>query len=475
MLQPSLAQTVRAAQQEIERAASVKHAPRVVWAGLAEPADDFATRIALVRKTWKGRILAAVPHGYAVPAGVQAVPFAAKMFWLLHPAAPSRYRAGSGGRGSGKSHAFAAAIVLRMLDRRIRVLCAREIQRSLRESVHALLSDKIEQLGLSAFFDINDREITCCVNGAEILFAGLWANINTLKSLENIALCWIEEGESVTQHSLEILTPTIRAAGSEIWVSLNPDAPDAPVMQFVDGERPDVRHIHVTFEDNPWFPVELDGERVYLQGVDPDAYSWVWLGNVRTHSDAQVFKGKYAIEEFTPGHGWNGPYMGADFGFSQDPATLIKIWIAGRVLYIEHECYGVGIDIDRLPQFYSSIPGSTRYTIRADNSRPETISYLRFHGYQNVGPCDKWKGCAEDGVAHMRSYEKIIVHPRCTNTAAEMRLYSFKVDKLTSDVLPDLVDKHNHCIDAIRYALEPLIQRRIAAHWSNDYQGFFQR
>jgi phage terminase large subunit len=475
MFQPTYTQTVRAAQAEIERRASVRKAPRVVWAGLTETADAFGQRIALQRKAWRGRILAAVPNGFEVPDGVQAVPFAPKMFWLLHPDAPSRYRAGSGGRGSGKSHGFAAAIVLLMLDQRLRILCAREIQRSLRESVHALITDKIEALGLSALFDITDREIVCRTTGAEILFAGLWANINTLKSLENIKLCWIEEGESVTDNSLSVLTPTIRAAGSEVWISLNPDAADAPVMQFVDGTRLDVRHVHVTFADNPWFPGELEGERVYLQGVDPDAYAHVWLGATRTFSEAQVFRGKYEIREFTPGHSWNGPYFGADWGFSQDPTTLIKCWIHERTLYIEREAYGVGVDIDRTPQLFDTITGSRGYTIRADNARPETISYMRFHGFPLVGPCEKWKGCAEDGVAHLRSYEKIVVHPLCTHTADEMRLYSFKVDKLTGDVLPDLVDRHNHTIDALRYAVEPLIQRRTGARFTDAYRHFMYR
>jgi phage terminase large subunit len=469
LLLPSPSETWRAARNELARRANVQEVPKVVWAGLEEPADQYAARVAVIRRSWSGRILAAVPHGYAVPAGVQAVPFAPRMFWLLHPDTPSRYRAGSGGRGSGKSHGFAAAIVLRMLERRLRVLCAREIQRSLRESVHALLTDKIEALGLSAFFDVTDREITCSATGSEVLFAGLWANINTLKSLENIGLCWIEEGESVTDNSLSVLTPTIRAAGSEIWISLNPDAPEAPAMQFVDGERPDCRRVHVTFADNPWFPAELEGERLYLQSVDPDAYAHVWLGMTRTHSDSQVFRGKYTIEEFTPGLGWNGPYMGADWGFSQDPTTLVRCWIHERNLYVEHEAYGVAVDIDRTPQLFDTVPGSRGYTIRADCARPETISYMRGHTYPNVIACDKWKGCAEDGVAHLRSYEKIIVHPRCTHTAEEMRLYSFKVDKLSGDVMPDLVGKHDHCIDALRYALEPLIKRRNATQFVHSF------
>jgi phage terminase large subunit len=462
MFTPSLTQTIREAQQEIERHQHAQRVPKVIWSGLTESAEDFAARIAQVRKSWTGRILAAVPHGFAAPAGAQAVPFAKKMFWLLHPDAPSRYRAGSGGRGSGKSHGFAAAIVLRMLDRRLRALCAREIMRSLRESVHHLLEAKIEALGLSAFFDITDRAITCTATGAEVIFAGLFANVNAIKSLEDISIAWVEEGESISQRSLEVLTPTIRAAGSEIWISLNPDAPEAPVMQFTDGSRPDTRHVHVTFAENPYFPKELEGERAYLQGVDPDAYAHVWLGMTRTHSDAQVFKGKYSIEEFSPAPNWNGPYWGADWGFSQDPTTLIKAWIHERTLYVEAEAYAVGRDIDRLPELFDEVTGSRGYTIRADNSRPETISYMGGHGFPNVVSCAKWENCAEDGVAHLRSYEKIIIHPRCTHTAEEFRLYSFKVDRLTGDVLPDLVGKHDHSSDALRYALEPLIRRRNA-------------
>ena len=444
-----------------------------MWAGLDEPSGSFAERVDLLRRNWAGRILAVTPHGYAVPSGVQLVPFAPKLFRLLHPDAPSRNRAGSGGRGSGKSHAFATAIVLQMISRRLRVLCCREIMNSLRESVHHLLVSKIDSLGLAPFFDVTDREINCHPTGAELFFAGLHSNPNALKSIEDISLVWIEEGESVSQRSLEILTPTIRAPGSEIWISLNPDAADAPVMQFVEGERPDTLHAHVIFSDNPWFPVELEGERLYLQSVDPDAYAHVWLGMTRTFSDAQVFKNKYEIASFEPTAAWDGPYFGADWGFSQDPTTLVKCWINNRKLYIEREAYGVGIDIDRTPLLFDSVPGAREYTIRADNARPETISNMQNHGYRNVAPCEKWKGCVEDGVAHLRSYEKIIVHPDCRHTAEEMRLYSFKVDRLTSDVLPDLLDEHNHIIDALRYALQPLMQRRRQAQW--QYIDFVQR
>lgn len=459
-LAPSLTQTIRAAQIELDRHAQKQRAPVVAWAGLSETVEAFAERMADLRKRHRGRILAAVPYGFAVPNKVQAVEFSPKMFRLLHPSVASRYRVASGGRGSGKSHAIAAALILRMLAARLRVLCAREIQRSLRESVHHLLSAKIDELEVGAFFEINDREITCRTSGSEIIFAGLMTNVQQLKSLEGVGLCWVEEAESVSNRSIEVLTPTIRAVLSEIWLSCNPDSPDAPVQGFIDGDRPDTRHEHVAFADNPWFPESLEGERAYLQRVDDDAYRHVWLGECRLHSDAQVFRGKFHVEAFEPAFFWDGPYYGADWGFSQDPTTLNRCWIFDQTLYIDYEAYALGCDIDRTPDLFDTVPGARQHIIRADNSRPETISFMQRAGYPLMRACEKWSGSVEDGVAHIRSYTRVVIHPRCPHTAEEFRLYSYKVDRLTGDVLPDLVDKHNHHIDDLRYALEPLIRRQ---------------
>jgi len=459
---------VRAAEQAIARHRKVHQQPRTTWMGPDESEEQLDVRIAQIRAKWKGRLLVAVPYGTRVPAGVQAVEFPAKLFSLLHPDAPSRYRVASGGRGSGKSHAIAAAMVLRMLSQRLRILCAREIQRSLRESVHHLLVDKIEQLGVAAFFDISDREIRCTTTDSEIIFAGLMTNVQQLKSLEGVGLCWVEEAESVSQRSFEVLTPTIRAARSEIWASCNPDDPDAPVQGFIEGERPDTRHEHVTFADNPWFPAELEGERTYLQRVDDDSYRHVWLGECRTHSDAQVFKGKYAIEAFESAPYWDGPYFGADWGFI-DPTTLVRAFIYEQTLYIEHEAYALGCDLDRVPALFDEVPRARDYTIRADCSRPETIAFMQTHGYPRIVACEKWAGggFVEDGIAHIRSYERVVIHPRCTHTAQEFRLYSYKVDRLTGDVLPDLKSGNDHTIDALRYALEPLIRKQGTWAWGS--------
>ncbi len=430
--------------------------PAVLWAGLDEPPAAFAERIRSLRQR-RTRIMAAVPHGYPVE-GAQAVEFAPKMFTLLHPDRRSRYRCASGGRGSGKSHGLATALLLRMIERKMRVLCAREIMNSLRESVHHLLTDKIDELGLTPFFDVTDRTITCTATDSEVIFAGLFANINSLKSLEAIALCWIEEGESVSARSLEILTPTIRAPGSEVWISMNPDAANAPAQDYASGERADTIHEHVTFADNPWFPEPLEVERLHLQRVDDDAYRHVWLGECRTQSDAIVFRGKFRVEEFEAAEGWDGPYHGLDFGFAVDPTAAVRCWISGRTLYIEREAYGVGVDIDATPALLAQLGEDVhRFTIRADSARPETISYLQRHGFPAVVGVEKWKGSVEDGIAFIRAFEAVVIHPRCEHTIDEFRNYRFKVDRLTGDIRPEPVDAFNHTIDALRYSLAPLI------------------
>jgi phage terminase large subunit len=481
--------------REAEALLSTEHqaaaAPRVVWAGLEETPEAFALRCRRLQSGGDYRVLAAVPYGWSVPAGVQRVAFPPKHFRLLHPDLKRRYRVASGGRGSAKSHSFATALILRLLARRRRLLCARELQTSLLESVHHLLEQKIDALNLAAYFVVTKTEITCPVNGSEVIFKGVSNNIAAIKSLEGVDLCWLEEAEVISARSFEVLVPTIRATDSEIWISLNPDQADAPAMGYCTSDRDELEYIHVTYEDNPFFTAELEAERAYLQRVDADAYAHVWLGKTRTHSDSQIFKGKYSIEAFEPDPEafdnavvldraaldhlsrlgrlrpehvpcklWSGPLLGADWGFSSDPSTLIRCWIKNRALYIEHEAYGLGVDMDRLPDLFDTVPESSKHEIRADCARPETISYMKRHGFPRIVGCLKWKNCVEDGVAFIRAFERVVIHPRCVHTISEFRLYSYKVERLTGTILPDIEDRHNHTIDALRYALQGAIKHR---------------
>jgi phage terminase large subunit len=372
----------------------------------------------------------------------------------------SRYKVAHGGRGGAKSWNFADALILMAYERRLRILCAREFQNSITESVHELLRGQIERLGLGRWFDVQNTVITSHV-GSEFIFSGIRQNVTKIKSMEGLDIVWVEEAEKVSARSWEVLIPTVRKAGSEIWVTLNPDLETDPTYKRFIATTPDDCIVQqVSWRDNPFFPEELRREKDYLARVDPDAYAHVWEGSCRISSDAQIMRGKYIVQAFeAPATGWDGPYLGADWGFARDPSTLVKTWVHERKLFIEYEAYGIGVDTDKIADLFDRIPRARDYQVRADNARPETISYMQQHGYPRMVGVDKWAGSVEDGIAFIRQFEQIIIHPRCKHTAEEARLYSYKQDNLSGDVLPDIVDKHNHIWDAVRYALAPLIKR----------------
>jgi len=374
---------------------------------------------------------------------------------------PARYKVYYGGRGAGKSWAMALSLLVEGVQQRHRVLCTREFQSSIRDSVHALLTRQIELLGLTSFYQIT-RDSIVGVNGTEFIFAGLRRNIDTIRSKEGVTRCWVEEGQRVSEESWSVLIPTIREPGSEIWVSFNPDQEDDPTFRrFVSTTPPDSVVRFVSWRDNPWLTPELARERDHLAEVDPDAYAHVWEGQCRQHSDAQVLRGRWRVDSFEPADDWHGPYFGADWGFAQDPTVLVRCWLSEdrTVLYIDREAYGVGVEISDTPALFEQVPGARQHRIRADSARPETISHVRKSGYR-IEAAKKWSGSVEDGVAFLRSFREIVIHDRCPHAIEEARLYSFKVDQLTGDVKPQIEDRHNHIWDAVRYALQPLIRQR---------------
>jgi phage terminase large subunit len=377
---------------------------------------------------------------------------------------PARYKVYHSGRGAAKSWSFARALVLQAVERKIRVLCAREWQLSITESVHRLLCDQIGLLGLQRYFTIQQQSIFSRTGG-EFAFVGIATNPSKVKSSEGYTHCWVEEAQKVSDRSWEILIPTIREDNSEIWLSMNPDEETDPSYQrFIVNQPPDSIIREVNWSQNPWFPDSLRREKDYLARVDPDAYQHVWQGSCRTNQSSQIFRGKYVIQEFTPPEypdvaGWEGAYFGADWGFAQDPTVLVKCWLSdeGRKLYIEDEIYQVGLELDDTGPAFRRVSGVEQRVIRADSSRPETINHVRNKAGLRVEPAEKWKGSVEDGIMWLRSREQIVIHPRCRHAQEEARLYSYKVDRLTGDVLPEPVDKHNHVWDAVRYGLEPMI------------------
>lgn len=366
---------------------------------------------------------------------------------------PVRTRAAFGGRGSAKSHSFALALILKAAERKLRVGCYREVQRSIRDSVKRLLDDKIGAAGLKDFYQSTDAEIRGA-NGSLFIFNGLRTNPDAVKSTEGLDIAAVFEANKVSQRSWDLLIPTVRAPGSEIWAEWNPEFPTDPVdvlFRSEGGAPPGSIVRRVNWNDNPFFPDVLRQEMEWAKARDPDKYAHIWLGEYQRNSETRVFR-NWSVEEFERPAG-TVYRLGADWGYAIDPSVLVRCSIDGNRLYVDHEAYMIGCEITQLPDLFDRVPESRKWFITADSARPETISHMRKHGYPKINPAIKGARSLEEGVAFLQAFD-IIVHPRCTHVIDELTLYSYKTDPLTGAVLPLLEDKHNHCIDSLRYACE---------------------
>lgn len=208
----------------------------------------------------------------------------------------ARYRVAHGGRGSSKSWGFASMLIIKALENpQAPILCARELQNSIKDSVYKLLVDTIQRMGLSSLFEIGESFLRCR-NGAYFIFKGLRTNANEIKSLEGVKYCWVEEAQKVSKDSLELLIPTIRAPGSEIWFTYNPDEEEDAVHQlFVINTPPaSAKVVEINWNDNPWFPPELEEERAHMQVNDPDSYEHVWNGKTKRFAGGAIY-GKQVV------------------------------------------------------------------------------------------------------------------------------------------------------------------------------------
>lgn len=207
---------------------------------------------------------------------------------------PSRYKVLYGGRGGAKSWGVARALLILGASKPLRILCAREIQKSLADSAHKLLSDQIASLGLSGHYRILRDEIRGA-NGTEFSFAGLRHNVDSIKSKEGVDICWVEEAQVVSRTSWEKLVPTIRKDGSEIWVTFNPELEeDETYQRFVVRPPTGALVLKVGYQDNPWFPDVLEQERIDLLARDPRAYQNIWEGDCKRAVEGAIYAAEIA-------------------------------------------------------------------------------------------------------------------------------------------------------------------------------------
>jgi phage terminase large subunit len=366
---------------------------------------------------------------------------------------PARYKGAHGGRGSGKSHFFAD----NWLDENIRLkldcVCLREILKSLEFSVKKLLESKIETHNAGAYFEIQDKRIFTKRGGVTI-FQGMQNHTaESIKSLEGFDRAWFAEAQNASQFSLDLLRPTIRKQGSELWFDWNPNSKKDPIDALLRGDNPppDSIVVEANYMHNSRLPQVLRDELEYDRKRDPDKFAWIWDGKYRGQSEARIFK-NWIEEEFERPDG-TIYRLGADWGFSVDPSVMVRASIEGNRLYVDHEAYMIGCEIVNLPDLFDRVPESRKWFCRADSARPETISHMQKNGYPKMQPAIKGAGSLEEGISFLQSFD-IVVHPRCQHLIDELSTYSYKVDKLTEEILPIIEDKNNHVIDALRYACE---------------------
>jgi phage terminase large subunit len=383
---------------------------------------------------------------------------------------PRRFNVIYGGRGSGKSESVARLLIIKAMQTQRRILCCREFQVSIRESVHALLKSVIVSHDLHDMFSINFNSIKCNVTGSEFVFAGLAEHtVDSIKSLYGFTDVWVEEAQRLSKRSMDLLLPTIRAEGSVFYFTFNPELESDPVYKrFVSAPdaADDAHVIEMNYPDNPWFPEVLRVEMEASKRRSMEDYLHIWRGQTRSFTQTSILGHLIQVKDFEPEDNWT-PYFGIDWGFAADPTALVKCFVHNRTLFIRNEFYGHGVEINDYAKCFSTVPGAIHGELWADNSRPESIAYLNqpsnFPDKRplNVKAAPKWSGSVEDGIAWLRSLDAIVIHPECSNSAYELPRYSWKVDRLTGAILPVPASGWDHVVDSARYACSRFIKRKL--------------
>lgn len=381
---------------------------------------------------------------------------------LFNDSSIFRYLVLYGGRGGGKSESVARALITLSLQKKIRILCAREYQTSIRDSVHKILKDIIDKYELKSYFHITEASIKSA-KGSEFIFKGIANDPDQIKSLQGVDVCWVEESQRVSNRSLDCLIPTIRNKGAKIIFTFNPALEDDPVYdRFIKHKNENVLAIKINYNDNPWIKDtalidDIKRDKTYF----PEKYNNIWLGETIKINDALVFAGHYIIEPFKePDPRFifeNRFFYGIDFGFKPDPIAFVRCFIEQDRLFIDYEAGGTNISLDNIEiDVLEKIPLSKEKLIFGDCASPHSIDFIRRRGY-NIEPAKKGADSIKAGIDYIKNFKKIVIHPRCENVIDNFKTYSHKIDKVSDKILPEIADKNNDYIDAIRYALNDYI------------------
>lgn len=393
-----------------------------------------------------------------------AAEFPEKLKFLFRPA---RYKVAYGGRGSGKSWGFADALLIQGATKSLRVLCAREVQNSIKDSVHRLLKDQIERLGLNEYYTVLDTEIRGRQTDTLFLFSGLSnQTAESLKSIEGVDICWVEEAKNVTKKSWDILTPTIRKPGSEIWVTFNPDLEtDETYKRFVADPPADCVSVEINWRDNPWFDAVLEQERQDTLRRDPDSYPNIWDGKPKRVVDGAVYKDEITklydeqrarnvpADPILKVHtvwdlGWNDAMT---IGFWQRSGSEVRC-----IDYIEasHQTLDwYAAQLDKKPYRYGKhfIPhdGAAK-NFQTGKSTEEILKKLLGQNKIVVGKALD----IEEGIraARMMFPRLYIDASKCERLLECLKRYRRHISKTTDEPTGPLHDQYSHGADMFRYA-----------------------
>jgi len=382
---------------------------------------------------------------------------------------PHRYKVVYGGRGKGGSWGIARALLLKGWERPMRVLCAREIQRTIADSVHRLLGDQVALLGLAGFYRVLDGEIQGA-NGALFSFTGLrQIDAGKLKSYEGYDVVWVEEAENISHKSWEVLIPTIRKDGSEIWLNLNPQMDSDPTYQrFIVNTPPDCALIAMSWRDNPWFPAVLEKERRYLEQTDPEAYQNVWEGKCRTSVEGAIYAGEIRdaiegkrirpvpVDPLLKVHtvwdlGWNDLMS---IGFIQRLHSEIR-WVdflEGQ--FHTYDWYVQEIKAKRYNLGRAFLPHDGRQkSAQTGLSAQEILRKLGLEATCAQGPMNVEAGIK---AVRMRFSQMFFDETKCQPLVAHLQRYRRAVPTTTNEPAGPLHDEHSHAADMVREAVSRL-------------------
>lgn len=354
-----------------------------------------------------------------------------------------------GGRFSLKSHTVARVLLINARQKKTRVACFREFQSSIADSSHQLLADLIKQYNLTDF-KVTDNSIVNTLNNSDFIFKGLHRNEQSTKSLEGIDIAWVEEAQTVSKESLEILTPTIRKEGSQLIYTYNRIQDDDPVHQrlVIEG-RPNTLVINVNYDIAIKYGLMPDSVRLEMEDDKirrPSLYKQKWLGEPN-NKEGRIFKDWQIIEAIP--HEARLVRRGLDFGYSNDPSALIDIYKYNGGFIWNETIYQKGLSNKQLADTIKNLP-SPETLIMADSAEPKSIDELKLYGL-NILPTTKGAGSINQGIQFVQS-QRISLTSRSINTIKEYRNYNWQTDK-DGKVMNVAEDGFNHAMDAGRYGM----------------------